>query len=607
MRLTTKKLPLLEKRIRLLVVTFIFGGLLIAGRLFFWQVVRGQELEYLGKNQQKTSQNVGASRGSILASDGAPLVTSSTGWLLWANPKEVKDPKKTAETLAPLLFEREKKFLTKEALASISAEVDVLGDQKTIEDEKTDEELIEAEEVRLLGLLTKDNQWIPLKHRLGNDKKTQIEALNLPGLGTEFEQRRAYPESSMAAHLLGFVGKDKSGADWGYFGLEGKYNLALSGVGGENIWEKDAVGNPIVGGSERKIQALDGVDLQTHIDRSIQHSIEKNLKNGIEKYGALEGTVIVMRPKDGAILGMASFPNYAPEDFSYFSERDLSNPGISQTFEPGSVFKVLVMAGALDAEAVKRQDRCDICTGSIKIGQYTIRTWDEKYHKDSGPAEIIKNSDNVGMVWAAQKLGKDLLYEYLANFGIGSPTGIDLQGETGPKLRTKGKWGDIDLATTSFGQGIAVTPIQMVRAVGAIANDGKIVTPQVIDKITGPGWEEDIKPSTAKTVIGKTARDEITEMMINAVAAGEAKWAAPKGFVIAGKTGTAQIPIQGHYDPDKTIASFIGFAPADKPQFVMLVTLKEPTSSPWASETAAPLWFTIAKDLFLHLKIAPTP
>ncbi len=597
-------------RVVILIGIFFLLSVLIILRLFTWQVVRGEELEFLGKSQQKTSKNVSSLRGAILASDNMPLVASAPGWTIWADPRKIKDPKSIAEKLAPYLAESPVEIAKTEEATDSANVAGVSSDERPERVEGslqiTPEQLIKNETTRLLGILSKKGAWVSLKPKVDNKTKEEIENLKIEGIGFDQNSRRIYPEASMSAHLLGFVGQDTAGLDQGYFGLEGKYDVALSGVGGEDAGEIDALGNPILVGNTRKINALDGVNLKTHIDRTIQYIVEKKLKEGVERYGAKAGSVVVMRPKDGAILAMASFPTYNPIYFGKYTEADYINPVISQTFEPGSVFKVVVMASALDAGAVKLDDRCDKCTGSLRIGPYTIRTWDEKYHKDATPGEIIKNSDNVGMVWTAQRLGADKFYDYLSKFGFGGISGIDLQGESAPKLRTKGKWGQIDLATTSFGQGIAITPIQLTRAVSAIANDGKIPTPQVVDKIEGAGFEQDIKPEVDKQIISKKSADEVTEMMINAVRAGEAKWAAPKGHVIAGKTGTAQIPIAGHYDPEKTIASFVGFAPADDPEFVMLVTLKEPSSSPWASETSAPLWFNIAKDMFVYLGVPPS-
>jgi cell division protein FtsI/penicillin-binding protein 2 len=210
------------------------------------------------------------------------------------------------------------------------------------------------------------------------------------------------------------------------------------------------------------------------------------------------------------------------------------------------------------------------------------------------------------MVSVAERLGKEKLYEYLGRFGIGRPTGVDLEEESIAPLRPLNQWGQIDLATVSFGQGVAVTPMQMVVAVSAIANGGKVLEPHVVKKITASDREIEVKPKVIGRVLSETTTKIMTEIMVNAVEKGEAKWAKPKGYRIAGKTGTAQIPIAGHYDNEKTIASFVGFAPADQPRFVMLVTLQEPTSSPWGSETAAPLWFDIAKEIFKLWGISPS-
>lgn len=218
--------------------------------------------------------------------------------------------------------------------------------------------------------------------------------------------------------------------------------------------------------------------------------------------------------------------------------------------------------------------------------------------------QVLQYSSNVGMVFVGNKLGRDKVFQYIKSFGFGELTGIDLQDEASPPLRDRSEWGDIDFATATFGQGIAVTPLQMVRAVSAIANGGWIMEPKVVRAIGQEnGKTVGLKSEKNRRIIRDSTAQLLTEMMVSAVENGEAKWAKPKGYRIAGKTGTAQIPVAGHYDEKKTIASFVGFAPADDPRFVMLVTLREPSSSPWGSETAAPLFFSIAKDLFLYFGI----
>lgn len=570
-------------RLRFLLFGFLILGFLVILRLSFWQIIKAEELKNLARSQHQTSVTVPAHRGSILAKDGFPLVISVEAYLAWASiPDLEENPKDMAQKLAPILA------------------------REPIDEEVTKEEIVKEEEKRLLGLLTKEGaKWVALKNRVPREKKEKVENMNLAGIGFYLEEDRSYPEASMSAHLLGFVGKDTAGQDKGYFGLEGYYDLTLVGAPGELLRERDALGLPILIGLSSRVGALDGLDLNTHIDRTIQFFVERELAEGLEKYGAKSGTVIVMEPKSGAVLALASLPSYDPKNFKHYPKESFVNPAVGESFEPGSVFKIVVMASALDAKAVKPEDKCEVCSGPRRIAEYTIATWNKEYHPDATPKEIIQYSDNVGMIWTAEKLGIDKFVDYIKRFGFGRGTGIDLQDEASPSIRKDKDWKFIDLAVSAFGQGIAVTPIQMVRAVAAIANGGVLPTPQVVDKITGESWEQDIKPVSEGRVISQETSRQVTEMMVNAVESGEAKWAKPKGFKIAGKTGTAQIPVAGHYDEEKTIASFVGFAPADKPRFVMLVTLQEPTSSPWGSETAAPLWFSIAKDIFPYLGIQP--
>lgn len=534
------------------------------------------------KNQYTANELLSAPRGNILAKDASWLAARGEAYLVFAEiPKLKSQPWEIADELAPLFLDMEKA------------------------DENYRQKLLE-ESLRIRNLLEKNGVvWVALKNKISREAKEKIEALEINGIGFERKEDRVYPEGSEAAHLLGFVGKDEEGGDQGYFGLEGYYNLSLAGKPGFNTSQKDAKGNPILIGDSREIAAIGGVDLLTHIDKTVEKILEKKLHEGIEKYQASAGTGIVMDPKDGSILAMSSYPSYDPKKYSQFGDEYFKDPAISDAFEPGSIFKIIVMASALDSGAVKPDTICDICQGPLKVDKYTIETWNQKYNPDSTMTDVIVYSDNVGMAYVSQKLGADKLYDYLDKFGFGRPTEIDLQGEASPKLRQKGTWNIVDLATAGFGQGIAVTPIQMIRAAAVIANGGKLVTPHIVDKLVGTGWEEDIKPKVGDKVISSKAVAEITNMMVEAAENGEAKWTYIGGFKVAGKTGTAQIPISGHYDAEKTIASFIGFAPADDAKFVMLISLREPKSSPWASETAAPLWYSIARDLFPYFGIQP--
>jgi cell division protein FtsI/penicillin-binding protein 2 len=350
----------------------------------------------------------------------------------------------------------------------------------------------------------------------------------------------------------------------------------------------------------------DGSNLILSIDRSIQFLAEEKIKDGVEKYGATSGMVGIMDPQTGEILAMASYPNFDPRSYQDYTDDLYRNPFISDLYEPGSTFKPLVMSSALNAKLVTPQTKCNSCAGPVSVSGYDIHTWDDKYFPNTNMIDVIQHSDNTGMVFVAQKLGLDGMINYLGKFGIGDTTGIDLQGEVSAPLKPKNQWYAVDLATTGFGQGIDVTPIELLDAEAAIANGGVRMEPHVVKTVQNfDGSVVNIAPKALDTPISAATAKVMTEIMVNAVNKGEASFARLKGYRIAGKTGTASIPIQGHYDPTQTIASFVGFAPADNPKFVMLVILNRPTSSIYGAETAAPIFFDIAKSLLRYYGIPP--
>ncbi|MFZ5845118.1 MAG: peptidoglycan D,D-transpeptidase FtsI family protein [Patescibacteria group bacterium] len=541
--------------------------LIILGRLFYWQVVASDQLRLAAAAQYFIELTLPAQRGQILASDGKPLVMNESAYLIYANPKKIEN--------LPLFVQK--------MVAVLRLDPGELNEQ----------------------LSAPGRVWVPLAHKVEERVVSELKKLNLVGLGFEKEPKRYYPEASMAAHLLGFVGSDQNGRDKGYFGLEGYYDRELRGKEGSLVWEKSARGAPILVGEAKRFPAENGRDLKLWLDRTIQYLAARRLAEGIKKYGAREGNIVVLDPKTGGILAMASYPHYDPADFTLYDKELYKNPVVAASFEPGSTFKILVMAAALNERLLLPSTKIEE-TGPIQVGEYTIRTWDNKYRGSINMTEVLQHSSNVGMVDVARRLGKEKMLSYLRDFGFGNLTGVDLEEESAPQLRASGEWTEIDLATASFGQGIAVTPLQMVTAVASLANDGWLMEPHAVFQIkSAKGGTIEIKPKRVRQVVTPSTAKIATEMMVAAVEGGEAKWAKPRGYRIAGKTGTAQIPVAGHYDEKKTIASFVGFAPADNPRFVMLVTLREPTSSPWGSETAAPLFFSVARDIFNYWGIPP--
>jgi len=557
-------------RLRFLFFVFLLAWLALVIRLFYWQVKSFDKLFLAARLQQQSKSTLVAPRGKILSADNYPLVFSTLKFSLILNPSIISDPQKVLAEIA----------------SSSAQKIDQEKFFKVVED--------------------KNLSWYSLLKGLSLTEKEEIEKKNLPGIEFESSWSRAYPEASMAAQTLGFVGIGDNDKERGYYGLEGFYDRELSGVAGEKTWERDLLGRLILLGERKETSSRPGRDLSLYLDRSIQFLVEKALSKGIAQYRAVSGSVVVMDPFTGGVLALASWPAYDPANFANEDKNNFANPTIYAGFEPGSIFKPLVMATAIDLGLLRPDSICPICTGSVQIGEYTIKTWNEKYFPNSTMTEVIQHSDNVGMVYVAKKIGIENLYSYLVKLGFGEKTGIDLEEEASPTLRSEKDWGEIDLATAGFGQGIAVTAVQMTRAIAAIANGGKLVIPRVVAKIKDGDKEILLKQTEPKQVFKPITTKVIKEMMVNAVENGEAKWAKPKNYKIAGKTGTAQIPLAGHYDEKKTIASFVGFAPADRPLFVMLVTLREPKSSPWGSETAAPLWFEIAKGIFQVKGIPPS-
>lgn len=550
---------------------FLFA---ITLRLFFWQVLKADELSAQADEQHKTSKKVQALRGNILFSNGAVLASTKPSFTLFAQPKIIKQEDKDKIALS---------------LAKIFQEHGYISDKK-----------------ELLNKLQSDLFWIPLMRNLDIQVKVQIDDLKIYGIGFDQSSSRFYPEGSSSAHLLGFVGSDSKGENKGYGGIEGFYDGELRGISGLIKHEKDAAGLPILIGNFFSNDARNGKDLILNIDQTVQFIVEQTLKRGIEKYGAKAGSAIVMDPKTGAILALAAYPNYDPASYSDFPKEFFKDTVVADQYEPGSTFKVLTMAAGINEGVVDADTKCDMCSGSASIGGFSIRTWNNKYYPNTTMTETIVHSDNTGMVFMAKKLGLEKMYKYIDNFGFGKPTNVDLEDESVPTLRSRDEWKEIDLATSSFGQGIAITPIQMIRAVSAIANGGYLMEPHIVKEIKDEKDTSQIKPRVIRQVINETTAKVIKEMMVKAVDDGEARVFKPKGFKIAGKTGTAQIPVAGHYDQNHTIASFVGFAPADDPKFIMLVRYDQPTSSVYGSETAAPTFFEIAKELFSYLKIAPT-
>lgn len=540
--------------------TLIFIAVIV--KLFYLQVLSTRP--FLDKQYLK-DQKIYPVRGKIFDRNGEPLVINQPVYLVYLEPKKIIDKDKVIEKL---------------------------------------DQILEVGEVTLSAKVNSAKDWVVVKRDVDKEIKEKIDRFNLEGVGFEKQFKRFYPEASLAAHLLGFVGKDYWGEDLGYFGIEGFYNRDLAGLPGVFKSERDLLGRPIIIGTQEWIEPENGRDIYLTIDKSVQTVVKKKLLAGLESYQAKEGCVIVANPQTMEILSLVCLPDFDPDNYYRFNENYFKNSVISSLYEPGSIFKPLVMAAAIEEKKIKPTDFYDE-EGPIKIGKYSIKTWNNKYEGKISMTRILEKSSNVGMVYVGSRLGEKKLYSYLEKFGFGQLTGINLQGEIAGYLKPFNQWHAIDFATVTFGQGIAVTPIQMIRAFSAIVNGGNLLQPQVVKKINTDGSDRQINPKLERRVISQSTSKIIKKMLLSTVKHGEINWSVPKGYEIGGKTGTAQIPISGRYDPSKTVASFIGFAPYEEPKFIILVILREPKTSPWGSETAAPLFFEIAKELLVYYNIAP--
>lgn len=535
-----------------------YGAIIV--RLFYLQIIHPiTSIVYL------QTRKIPPERGRIFDRNGQPLVTNQTKYQLYIEPKHVTDEDILRMRLARELGIDE---------ASISARYD------------------------------KTKDWIAMASGITKEKYDAIRIFQLPGVGFNEEPSRNYPEGSQSAHVLGFVGKNRDGDSIGYVGIEGYYDKDLSGFPGLVRSDKDLIGRPIFMGTQERIDPENGRDLILTIDKSVQEIIKRKLITGIETYKAKEGCVIVAQPLTLEILGLSCIPDFDPETYYNYDETYYKNGAISSLYEPGSTFKPLVMAAAINEGALKPDSLFEE-NGQISIGEYNIKTWNDKYEGKITMTRVLEKSSNVGMVYVGEKLGNKKLLGYIKNYGFGTLTGIDLQGEAPGYLRPESEWHSIDYATATFGQGLVVSPIQMVKAFASIINGGNLMVPHTVKKLISPRREQLIEPNLTRIMIKKETSEQIKKMLVSTIENGETKFLKPRGYTVGGKTGTAQIAIKGRYDSSKTIASFIGFAPIEKPKFIALVVLKEPSTSQWGSETAAPIFFEIAKELIVYYNIVP--
>lgn len=543
-----------QRRVWLLVGGLIFAAVIIVGRLVAFQVVQGEE--WASRTADKVAVIARPERGTIYDRNGAVLASNGADYQIGASPRLVTDAEQAATDLAPVL---------------------------------------QKPRYEILGSLEADTSFVMLAGRVSDDVAEAIRVMDYDGLQIDPLPRRFYPQGDLMCHVLGYVDFDGNGGS----GVEGYYQLELAGEAASATVSI----SPLT--PQENVIAREGSDLVLTIDRSIQYTVEQHLQRALREYGASSGTIIVMNPRTGAILAMASTPCYSPYEFYNADEETLFNPIVSQQYEPGSVMKLITMAAALDSGTVTPQTTY-YDAGVLEVGGHLTYNWDRSGPGTTDMTTLLSRSLNVGAATIATWMGPETFYNYFRNFGFGRPTGIDLMSEAPGLMPLPGDelWTESFLATNAYGQSLAVTPLQMISAVSALANDGYLMQPYLVQEIHSNNGTFIHQPVISSHPISAETAKEVTNMAVTAVSR-EVPEAQVEGYTIAGKTGTAQIAENGVYLDNLTIGSFIGWMPADDPEVIVLVKLDRPTVSPWGSQTAAPTFAELAEELVVLLDIPP--
>jgi cell division protein FtsI (penicillin-binding protein 3) len=554
-------------KVRVILISFFifFSFVLVVGRMFQLQVLKKEQLYKLAARQQSSQIPLVPKRGTIYDRNENELAVSIEVDSAYAESKKVVEVEKTVQKLSAI-FQNDQKEL-REKLKS-----------------------------------RKSFEWI--ERKISPKEAEAVKALNLSGIHFLRENKRFYPNSHLAAHIIGFVGLDSKGLE----GIELQHDVLLNGKQNVLITERDAMGRGIMtgGGPYEKEEHYRNIILT--IDKQIQHVAETELSHSVQKWGANGGVVIVMDPKTGKILALTSYPSFNPNQFIQYRPRSWRNRAVSDVFEPGSMFKAFLAAAVLEEKIVQPSDSFYCENGFYTVYDRTIR--DHSKHGWLTFHQVIKVSSNIGAAKAAEKIGKERFYRYLCDFGFGEKTRVGLPGEAKGIVQHPRYWPPITLNTIAFGQGIAVTGIQMATALCAIVNGGVLMKPQVVERITNEKGVviQSFKPEAVRRVISEeTSRKVIGLLKATTEKGGTGEQAVPQGYEVAGKTGTAQKvdSILGGYSEDKFTSGFMGFAPADEPKIVVLVVIDEPQGSTYGGIVAAPVFRAIVEKVLPYLNILP--
>jgi cell division protein FtsI/penicillin-binding protein 2 len=558
-------------RLYTLAAVFALAGFVVTGRVAYVQIARTEHYRSEARNEHYGQQEIRAPRGAILDRNGFPLATTVDAYDIWIAREDwrnEKDALRAAAFIAPI---------------------------------------IGRDTAELLNTVRSEKEGLYLAYGgLDFEKGAELHDADAPGLRVVLTTKRSYPEGDLASTLLGFVGRDHVGLT----GIERDFDRELGGIPGTMYFERDSIGNRIQLGSERIGQKPKaGGDIRLTIDRYIQRLIEGELETQLAATGALGGTIIVMDPQTGEILGMASQPGFR------MSHLDLNKPAnqalfrnraVTDVYEPGSVFKTLTASMAIDLGLLTPESTY-LDAGAEFIGPSTIRNWDFSTNGPVTVTQILQRSLNTGAVWMSRQVGPERFYEYVGRFGIGTATGVGLGGEPDGLVRDSKDpgWAEVDLATNAFGQGIAATPLQVVTAIATFANGGKLMRPYIVASMDTPEGPRSFSPVVVRQVVKPETAATVADMMNQVVEGIPGHLASVQGYHVAGKTGTTtEATLADGAVKNGNVASFVGFAPIDDPRIIVLVKL-DFREDRLGGQVSAPVFAHLAPDILAYLGVRP--
>ncbi|MBI5374075.1 MAG: penicillin-binding protein 2 [Candidatus Schekmanbacteria bacterium] len=552
-----------DARRRLKLILYCLSSLFALALIkdFYLQVIASSTLSAKAANQFQRAIEIKPRRGAIFDRNRCSLAESIEVNSVFAIPRGISDARKTASVLARVLT------------------------------------LNESEVIKKLSV---NKAFVWIKRLISDDEYKKLCELNLEGVGFIEENKRIYPQDSLGGQMLGFTGIDNEGLE----GVERQFEKHIAGLSGiKVITEHDARGkSPFV--YEKPV--TDGDNIVLTLDKNIQHIVQTELAKGVIEANAKGGTAIVIDPSNGDIIAIANYPEFNPNERKSYKPSAWRNKAISDFFEPGSLFKVVMASAALENKIVSPYTMIDCSPGYITVGNRRIK--DAHPHGVLSFKEVIGKSSNVGSIKVSLKMGKDLLYKYIKLYGFGDKTGVGLQGESSGMLRDPSKWSGVSIGSITIGQEIAVTPLQLTMAYAVIANGGVLYKPRLLKRIEG--WDGTLKdsfePVPVRRVMSKETAFTLRDILKTVVEdGGTATLAGIDGFTVAGKTGTAQKAGNGGYLSGKFFSSFVGFLPADNPKIVISVIIDEPVGAYYGGVVAAPIFRSIAERSMLYLGVKP--